>query len=307
MSPQSDQHKEKEHPSTYFVQDRTNTDERARVRIQDTMITKAMGGALPEQADPTFFRRVIDIGCGTGGWLIETARSYPDISLLVGVDISSRMVEFARNQAEAEQVGDRVEFHVMDVLRATEFPHKDFDLLNQRLGWSYLRTWDWPNLLAIYHHVTRLGGIIRITESDVLGTSTSPALTQLYDLARDALYQAGHLFTPEQDGVTGKLPDLFRYHGIKDIQTRTTLIEYHHGTEMKENFVEDIKLLFRTLEPFIRKWSHIPNNYDEIYHQASVRYSSQTVEPLDAWSLYGAPIGSRLLLHITMMIVILAF
>lgn len=35
------------------------------------MVTKAMGGALPEQADPTLFRRVLDIGCGTGGWLIE--------------------------------------------------------------------------------------------------------------------------------------------------------------------------------------------------------------------------------------------
>jgi ubiquinone/menaquinone biosynthesis C-methylase UbiE len=268
MSPQSDQQKDKEHSSTYFVQDRTNTDERARIHIQDTMITKAMGGALSEQADTPLFHRVIDIGCGTGGWLVEMARSYPDISLLVGVDISARMVEFARKQAEAERVNTRVEFHVMDVLHTTEFPHQDFDLLNQRLGWSYLRTWDWHNLLPTYRRLTRPGGIIRITESDVLGTSTSPALTQLYDLARHALYQAGHLFTPEQDGVTGKLPDLFSHHGIKDIQTRVTAIEYHHGTEMKESFVENIKLLFRTLEPFIRKWGHIPNNYDEIYYQA---------------------------------------
>lgn len=43
----------KDHPSTYFVQDRTNKDERTRVQIQDTMITKEMGGVLPEQADPT--------------------------------------------------------------------------------------------------------------------------------------------------------------------------------------------------------------------------------------------------------------
>jgi len=266
MSQPSNQRKEQ--PSTYFVQDRTNTDERTRVQLQDIMVTKAMGGVLPEQADPTLFRRIIDIGCGTGGWLIETAKTYPDTSLLVGVDISVRMIEFARKQAEAEQVDKRVEFQVMDVLHKIDFPHHSFDLVNQRLGWSYIRTWDWPNLLITYQHLTRPGGVIRITESDVLGTSTSPALTQLYDLARHALYQAGHLFTPEQDGVTSKLPDLFRHHGIRDIQTRVILIEYQHGTEMMESFIENIKLLFRTLQPFIHKWSNPPANYDEIHHQA---------------------------------------
>lgn len=266
MSLRSDHHKEQ--PNTYFVQDRTNTDELVRLRIQDMMVTKAMGGVLPEQTDPALLRRVLDIGCGTGGWLIETAKAYPDISLLLGVDISNRMVEFARKQAEAEQVQDRVAFQVMDVLRTSTFPQQPFDLLNQRLGWSYLRTWDWPNQLATYQHVTRPGGVIRITESDVLGTSTSPALTQLFDLARHALYQAGHLFTPEQDGVTGELPDLFRRYGIKDVQTRVTVLEYLPGTEIMESFFENIKLLFRTLEPFLRKWSRLPANYDEIYHQA---------------------------------------
>jgi ubiquinone/menaquinone biosynthesis C-methylase UbiE len=111
----SDHHKD--HPSTYFVQDRTNKDERTRVQIQDTMITKEMGGVLPEQADPTRFRQVIDVGCGTGGWLIATAKTYPDISSLVGIDISNRMVEFARKQAKAELVDDRVDFQVMDALR----------------------------------------------------------------------------------------------------------------------------------------------------------------------------------------------
>ncbi len=179
----------------------------------------------------------------------------------------------------------------MDVLRTSEFPHHPFDLLNQRLGWSYLRTWDWPNLLSTYQHMTRPGGVIRITESDVLGTTTSPALTQLFDLARNALYQAGHLFTPEQDGVTGKLPDLLRHHGIRDVQTRATVLEYRPGTELMETFFEDIKLLFRTLEPFIRKWSRIPDNYDQIYQQALHRSNNLAVYLLDAWLRPGVPIS----------------
>ena len=97
-----------DNPSTYIVQDRKNKKELTRLTIQDQMITAAMGGVLPEQADPTVFRRVLDVGCGTGGWIIEAAQTYPTMSL-VGIDISQRMIEYARAQAEAHQVNDRVE------------------------------------------------------------------------------------------------------------------------------------------------------------------------------------------------------
>src|SRR5258708_23828168 len=137
----------REHPSTYFVQDRSNQNELLRVQVQDQMITASMGGALPEQPDPSIFKRVLDVGCGTGNWLIEAAKTYPTMSLLIGIDISAKMIGFAREQAAGQQVNDRVEFHTMDALRLLEFPDKYFDLVNLRFGTSYLRTWDWPNIL----------------------------------------------------------------------------------------------------------------------------------------------------------------
>src|SRR5262245_37890349 len=80
-----------EQPSTYMVQDRSNREELTRLHLQDQMLTAGMGGVLPEQADPARFQNVLDVACGTGGWLIEVARAYPAISRLVGVDISARM------------------------------------------------------------------------------------------------------------------------------------------------------------------------------------------------------------------------
>src|SRR5690242_226555 len=108
-------------PSTYFVQDRKNKKELTRLQVQDQMVTEMMGGVLSEQPDPAVFRRVFDIGCGTGGWLIQVAQTYPEMSL-VGIDISERMIEYACSQAKAQKVDDRVSFHVMDALRTLDFP-----------------------------------------------------------------------------------------------------------------------------------------------------------------------------------------
>ncbi len=38
-----------------------------RLNQQDWMLTAGMGRALSEQADSVIFRRVLDVGCGTGG------------------------------------------------------------------------------------------------------------------------------------------------------------------------------------------------------------------------------------------------
>ena len=86
----------KEHPSTYFVQDRENVDEMTRLEIQDKMLNIGMGGVLPELADPSILRRVLDVGCGTGGWLMEVACTYPMIERLVGADISGKVLAHAR-------------------------------------------------------------------------------------------------------------------------------------------------------------------------------------------------------------------
>src|SRR5579859_2456713 len=106
-----------EQPSTYIVQDHANQEELKRLQLLDRTTTISMGGALPEQPDPGAFRRVLDVGCGTGGWLIELAQTAPACTLLVGVDANYTCIEYARAQAAAAQVSDRVEFHVADALR----------------------------------------------------------------------------------------------------------------------------------------------------------------------------------------------
>ena len=257
-----------EHPSTYFVQDRSSQDELTRLTTQDCLLTMAMGGVLSEQPDPTLLQRVLDVGCGTGGWLLAMAQEYPAIAFLSGVDISNKMINYARAQAEAQGVSTRVEFQVMDALRMLEFPTDFFDLVNMRLGTSYLRKWDWPKLLSEFRRVSRREGVIRITESDLYVASNSPALTRLFELFIDAFYNAGHLFGPNrQQGITGELAGMMERAGLEDVQTRLWPARQQHGTPEWPHFAEDIQRVFRTALPFLRKWISVPDDYDELYQQ----------------------------------------
>ncbi|HEY4035721.1 MAG TPA: methyltransferase domain-containing protein [Ktedonobacteraceae bacterium] len=256
-----------DHPSTYFVQDRKSKKELTRLALQDQRLTAAMGGVLPEQPDPTVFHRVLDVGCGTGGWLIEAAQTYPAMSL-VGIDISQRMIEYASAQAKAHQVNDRVTFHVMDALRPLDFPVASFDLANARYSTSYLRTWDWPELLSELLRVTCPGGVIRVTESEVILQSNSSALTRLFEMLQFALFRAAHLFEDASTGLTSHLTPLFYQYGCEQVQTKTYTTECRVGTVEVQELYENLKLFFQTIRPFLQKWGHITNDYEVIYQQA---------------------------------------
>jgi ubiquinone/menaquinone biosynthesis C-methylase UbiE len=248
------------------VQDRSNQEELTRLHIQDQMVTAGMGGVLPEQPDPMLFGRVLDVGCGTGDWLIEAAKTYPTMSRLVGVDISGKMLDYARVQADAQQESHRVEFAVMDALRLLEFPNDSFDLVNARLAWSYLRTWDWPKFLSEFQRVCRRGGVIRITESDIY-ESNSPALTRLSEMFLQSLFQAGHFFAPNRRGVIDEIAPLLRRHGLQRIQTRIHTLHYRAGTPEGQHFAENVQLGYRTVVPFLRRRMRVPDDYEAIYQQ----------------------------------------
>jgi ubiquinone/menaquinone biosynthesis C-methylase UbiE len=210
---------------------------------------------------------VLDVGCGPGGWALDVAQAYPGIQV-EGIDISQRMVDYAREQAAARQVADRVHFHVMDALRMLEFPNAFFDLVNLRFAISFMRTWDWQKLLGEFRRVTASGGIVRLTDNNIVHESNSPALTRLQEIGVHTLFRSGNLFSEDGAGLIAHLPRLLEQHGWRDVQTRAYVLQFHAGTPEGQAYYEDMAHVFQTTLPFIRKWGCAPADYDTNYQQA---------------------------------------
>ncbi len=254
------------HPSTYVVRDSSHQEELTRLEGQDRLVTASMGGVFPEQPETINLHRVLDVGCGTGGWLIQVAKEHPAITLLAGADINKTLLDYARAQSVEQQVNDRVEFHLMDALRMLEFPPNYFDLVNQRFGMSYIRTWDWPSLLQKLQYVSRPGGIIRLTEAEIFEGNT-PAFTAVYNQLQQAFINAGHFFSSGPDGVTKELSRALHQSGVQNVQTRNYAIEYRAGSPGMPLFFEDVKHMMRVTIPFMQKWTKFPENYETLYQQ----------------------------------------
>jgi ubiquinone/menaquinone biosynthesis C-methylase UbiE len=255
---------------TYFVHDKSNQEELNRLIVQENMITDVMGGMLPEQQDPTQFQRVLDIGCGPGGWIIEVAQTYPQIKKLYGIDISPTMIQYAQKRAEEQRLPkERVEFLVMDALRMLEFPNSFFDLVNLRLGVSFMRKWDWPKMFSEMHRVLKPQGIVRIVESEINAESSSTALSNFYVSFRRAFERSGHLFNEEPTGLVDQLPALLLRHDFRNIQLYKTPVVFRAGTEAGKAAFDDTIRLFHTSRPFLQRYGCLPEDYDALCQQAT--------------------------------------
>jgi ubiquinone/menaquinone biosynthesis C-methylase UbiE len=256
-----------EHSSTYYIQDRSNEDELLRLVAQDQMMTASMNGVLAEQADPSRLRRVLDVACGTGGWLIQLAREYPYMQC-EGIDISGKMLEYAREQATLHQVHERVQFHVMDALRMLEFPNNYFDLVNLRFGISFVRTWEWAKMLQEMRRVCKPEGIVRISDVTSI-SSTSPTLDYIMlQIGLPAAIRAGYAFGEAPDATPKNLAHLLSEYRFQEIRQVDYPVEYHAGTPQHRLFVEDMRRMLRLAPAFWGKWASVPADYPTYYERA---------------------------------------
>jgi ubiquinone/menaquinone biosynthesis C-methylase UbiE len=253
----------------YFINPDSGA-EVARQMRQETIITQAMGGLCAEHPDLTQAHHVLDVCCGPGGWALELAFHYPDIQV-IGIDANRNMVEYARAQARVQGL-DNAHFLMMDAAGPLRFPDNTFDIVNARFIASFLFKEDWPDAVCEFARVARPGGMIRLTECDELGISTSPAQTQLTRLYARAFSLNGQSFHPLRDGrhicITPMLTHLLRNAGCRHIHEKAHALNYSVDSEAYFSVYENLKVIYKLGQPFLLKMGvATQDELDTLYEQ----------------------------------------
>jgi ubiquinone/menaquinone biosynthesis C-methylase UbiE len=250
-----------------YLSDAENAAEMARLMIQDRLLTQSMGGLVPEPIDLSQVYRVLDIGCGPGGWLLDLGVHYPHIQG-VGIDISHLMTQYATSQVASQGLSN-VQFQVMDATQPLHFADNTFDLVNGRILMGFLTTQQWPSLLQECYRIIKPGGTLRLAEGE-WGFTTSAALDQFSSLSTHSFARAGHSFSPtgRTFGATAVLPHFLRRAGYQNVEHSAYAIDFSAGTPIHELNRQNLLIVYKLLQPlFVQMQLITQEELNSLYEQ----------------------------------------
>jgi SAM-dependent methyltransferase len=143
-------------------------------------------------------RRVVDVGCGSLGWLRLLSHWVGPSGTCVGTDFDERMLQAATNFLTKEELTN-VEL-VKDDLFMSALPGQSFDLVHARFQLAPLGRF--AEQLAAYVRLVRPGGMLVLEDPDSSSwrfQPTAPATENLIELIRQAFSVSG-LRTPRSGG-----------------------------------------------------------------------------------------------------------
>lgn len=251
--------------SNKYIVDTELSTEIARLIEQDKLLTKAMGGLLPEQPDLSSAEQIIDLACGPGKWAIDLAFAYPGIEI-IGVDLDATIINYAHALATSRGLTN-VTFEVMDIKKPLEFEDNTFDLINARSIVGLMDKKDWPSLLAECTRILKPGGLIRLTEGEAVVTN-SAALQRLNNCLAQAMQKQGRTFSVDGNtfGIAYILGTLLHTAGFEKIEKRPFILDASYGTEFHYGSCKDAETLFVLLKPFFLKSGLVTEEeFDQLY------------------------------------------
>jgi len=233
-----------------YVADAEDLNEMARLIRQDRAWSFAMPEVIPNKVWSSF-RQVLDIGCGPGGWCLDSASRFPKAHF-TGIDISNRMLQYANLLAMAE-TRENVTFKLMDATKPLDFSDSFFDLVNGRFINAFLTTEKWPGVLDEAFRVLRPEGRIILMDYEV-GYSNSAAFEQASELLTKAGTAVGRSFSPtgRSAGISAAIKPLVRNAGFHNVEHQIIGLEFtHERPEELALWIEDSFLMSETFGPFV--------------------------------------------------------
>ena len=212
--------------------------------------------------------RVLDIGCGWGGFALYLNRHY-DVDVL-GVALAPDQIEFSRERAAEAGVSDRVKFELMDY---RDVPGT-FDRISNVGLIEHLGTPHYPGFFAKCHDLLEPDGIM---VSHCCGRMGGPGLTDKW--TRKYIFPGGYI--PALSEIVGEAE---RHRLIvSDVET----LRYHYAHTLEEWYRRtnraraEIVALYD--ERFFRMWQFYLAGAEAAFrHGGLVNYQVQYMRSRDA-------------------------
>ncbi|MBX5459084.1 MAG: methyltransferase domain-containing protein [Thermogemmatispora sp.] len=184
-------------------------------------------------------RSILDVGCGTGRWVIEMARAFPQ-ARVYGIDLEW--------STPLQKLPPNVSFLQGDVLRGLPFPEHTFDYVHQRLLAMGIPAKRWPFLLQELQRVTAPGGWIELFEGGDTFVNAGPALRLFIEWYRQASKRAGY-----DPALMDRLGNLFQDLGLHHVRLETLSVPVgpwgrHEGVMLQKNLMATFPGLFPLLQ-----------------------------------------------------------
>ncbi|MDQ2885304.1 MAG: methyltransferase domain-containing protein [Chloroflexota bacterium] len=245
--------------------------EMARLLQLDRLLTRGAGGPLAGVPADAALHAVLDLACGPGGWVLDVAHECPD-SQVTGIDISQSMIAYASTRATALKLHNAT-FYNMDLLRPLAFKDASFDMVNARLLVVVLQREAWSGMLDECFRITRPGGIVRLSEFDEFGLTTSQSYEVLKGLSAGILGKAGYGFSPDgrTHGITPKLSRLLQDAGFTNIQRNAYVVDFSAGTANWQTIFDHTIAICAEAKPFLLRSGVLSEQrFDELYQHMQV-------------------------------------
>ncbi len=202
--------------------------ETQRLDFQYYLIRSILHGnhASPLHSDVT---SILDVGCGTGRWVIELARTFP-AAQVVGLDI-----ELPRQSAPA--LPSTTSFVQANVLDGLPFADRSFDFTHQRLLVLAIPAAHWPAVVGELVRVTRPGGYVELLEGGDVFLNPGPATQRFLAWWREASRARGF-----DTSLMERLGRLLLDAHLRDVQMRTLQVPVgkwggHTGALLEKNIL----------------------------------------------------------------------
>jgi len=185
--------------------------------------------------------RILDIGCGTGRWMLEMATTFPRASI-VGLDLVAP-ASVDTNIAFPLTCS----FKQMNVMKGLPFVNQSFDYVHQRLLVLALSADSWNFVAQECERVTRWGGWTELVEMDFLFQNRGPEITRVLHWLDQACKQRGI-----DAMVSHRLGHILQTAGFNNITVQTVPIPVGNwGGRLGNMAITDVYYAIITMKPLI--------------------------------------------------------